>query len=364
MTKDVAFLSCYKWLLTSTQTWYHVPFSPLPDDKMELVEVVAPDEVDPEVLEAQQRFVALEFPAQFGSKVMKHLSTSFQPLTELGFAHLKRLKKHPEAPKTLMALVCPLDSEKWEREASSEKFQQLETMFEAKLTTAEALKLTPRTREVFERHTKHWPLIFHASVEEAAALPPIEEEEKKKMEKHLREAVDIGGTVTEELKNKWSCAWGCVIVNPEVDEQVATSEMLADMQSKYRFDTIYHPVMVAVDRVAERDRRREEVEAETARKKQKCEDAKTSGVKEGENKADEKQNESYLCTGYDIYLDREPCAMCAMALVHSRARRVVFDRANPSDGVLLSSFKMHTIKSLNHHYRVFQLALASEEKTG
>ncbi|KAL3667509.1 hypothetical protein V7S43_007729 [Phytophthora oleae] len=334
---------------------------------MELVEVVAPDEVDPEVLEAQQRFVALEFPARFGSKVMKHLTTSFQPLTELGFAHLKRLKKHPETPKTLVALVCPLNSDEWKTAMKSEELQQLETIFEAKLTTAGALKLAPRTREVFEKHTKHWPLIFHASVEEAVALPPIEEEEKKKMEKHLRNAVSIGEKVKKESKSKWSCAWGCVVVDPEVDEQVATSEVHADMQPKYRFETIYHPVMVAVDSVAERDRRREEVGVETARKKQKCDDgidAATSELDEVDSKSKTKQNESYLCTGYDIYLDRELCAMCAMALVHSRARRVVFDRANPSDGVLLSFFKLHTIKSLNHHYRVFQLALTSEEETG
>ncbi|ETM51047.1 hypothetical protein L914_05015, partial [Phytophthora nicotianae] len=77
-----------------------------------------------------------------------------------------------------------------------------------------------------------------------------------------------------------------------------------------------------------------------------AEDAATSGQKENEGGSD-KKSESNLCTGYDIYLDHEPCAMCAMALVHSRARRVVFDRTNPADGVLLSSFKLHTIKSLN-----------------
>ncbi|GMF12152.1 unnamed protein product [Phytophthora lilii] len=316
---------------------------------MELEEVVTPDELDAEALEAQQRFVALEFPARFGAKVMKHLSTQFQPLTELGFAHLKRLKKHAETPKTLVALVCPLDSDAAE---PSEQLKQLETMFEARLTTAEALKFAPRTRELFETYTKHWPLIFHASVKEAAALPPIELDEKERMEKHLKTALDIGEKVNQERK-KLSCAWSCVVVDPEVDQQVATSEIREELRAKYKFGTLYHPVMVAVDAVAERDRRRETEVKEASHKRQKLEE--TSAELQQDDDMETKQNESYLCTGYDIYMDREPCAMCAMALVHSRSRRVVFHHANPEDGVLLSSFKLHTIKSLNHHYRVFQL---------
>ncbi|POM73124.1 Hypothetical protein PHPALM_10058 [Phytophthora palmivora] len=155
------------------------------------------------------------------------------------------------------------------------------------------------------------------------------------------------------------------LMDPEVDEQVATSEVSGELQTKYKFETLYHPVMVAVDGVAERDRRREVEVDETARKKQKCVkgDESRPALKEEKSNGELLQSESYLCTGYDVYLDREPCAMCAMALVHSRARRVVFDRANPDDGVLMSSFKLHTIKSLNHHYRVFQLSLTSEEKT-
>ncbi|EGZ26197.1 hypothetical protein PHYSODRAFT_457385, partial [Phytophthora sojae] len=236
---------------------------------MELVEVVAPEEFDAEALEAQQRFVALEFPARFGSKVMKHLSASFQPLTELGFAHLKRLKKHAESPKTLVALVCPLNSDAHDTTEPSEELEQLETMFEARLTTADALKLAPRTRELFEKHTKHWPLIFHASVEEATALPPIEDHEKEKMLKHLKSAVSVGERLKEEREQTLSCAWGCVVVDLETDEPVATSEVGEELQAKYKFETLYHPVMVAVDAVAERDRRREVEVQEKASKKQK-----------------------------------------------------------------------------------------------
>eukprot|EP00547_Thalassionema_nitzschioides_P017342 CAMPEP_0194250270 /NCGR_PEP_ID=MMETSP0158-20130606/22574_1 /TAXON_ID=33649 /ORGANISM="Thalassionema nitzschioides, Strain L26-B" /LENGTH=277 /DNA_ID=CAMNT_0038987009 /DNA_START=139 /DNA_END=969 /DNA_ORIENTATION=- len=40
----------------------------------------------------------------------------------------------------------------------------------------------------------------------------------------------------------------------------------------------------------------------------------------------------YLCTGYDMYLRNEPNVYEAMALVHSRIRRVVFEYPNSTEG--------------------------------
>jgi tRNA-specific adenosine deaminase 3 len=60
----------------------------------------------------------------------------------------------------------------------------------------------------------------------------------------------------------------------------------------------------------------------------------------------------YICTGYDVYVTREPCAMCAMALVHSRVRRVFYGCPSPQ-GALGTQVKLHTLKGLNHHYEVF-----------
>jgi tRNA-specific adenosine deaminase 3 len=50
--------------------------------------------------------------------------------------------------------------------------------------------------------------------------------------------------------------------------------------------------------------------------------------------------------------------MCAMALLHSRVRRVVYCERDLQHGALGGSFRLHGEKSLNHHYQVFQLPRA------
>lgn len=68
---------------------------------------------------------------------------------------------------------------------------------------------------------------------------------------------------------------------------------------------------------------------------------------------DNKKEGPYLCTGYYIYMLREPCVMCSMALVHSRVKRVFFCMDNEKHGGLKSRVKLQTIASLNHHFEVF-----------
>ncbi|KAJ0170179.1 hypothetical protein K1T71_014107 [Dendrolimus kikuchii] len=66
-----------------------------------------------------------------------------------------------------------------------------------------------------------------------------------------------------------------------------------------------------------------------------------------------KSDSPYLCTGYDVYLLREPCLMCAMGLVHARAKRVFFAVDNEFMGALKSKTKLQCVESLNHHFDVF-----------
>jgi len=53
-------------------------------------------------------------------------------------------------------------------------------------------------------------------------------------------------------------------------------------------------------------------------------------------------------TDCDLYVTKEPCAMCAGALVHTRIRRVIFGCADPLAGAAGSVMNLLQMPALNH----------------
>jgi len=57
---------------------------------------------------------------------------------------------------------------------------------------------------------------------------------------------------------------------------------------------------------------------------------------------------NYRLTGCTLYVTLEPCAMCAMAMVHARLGRVVWGAGDPKTGAAGSVFNLLTDPRHNH----------------
>src|SRR5438874_12747987 len=62
----------------------------------------------------------------------------------------------------------------------------------------------------------------------------------------------------------------------------------------------------------------------------------------------------------DLYVTKEPCAMCAGALVHVRMRRVVFGCTDPRSGAAGGSLNLLQMVSFNHRCEITSGILMSE----
>ncbi len=59
--------------------------------------------------------------------------------------------------------------------------------------------------------------------------------------------------------------------------------------------------------------------------------------------------QNYRLPDCTLYVTLEPCAMCAMALLHARLKRVVFAAADPKTGAAGSVLDLFADPRLNHH---------------
>jgi tRNA(Arg) A34 adenosine deaminase TadA len=118
------------------------------------------------------------------------------------------------------------------------------------------------------------------------------------------------------------------------------SEELASQGSSITNNPLATPPILAIQGVSRRERQ--------------------AALEKGMTSSDFRQGQ-YLCTGYDIFLLREPSMFESMALVHSRIRRVVFGINDAAEGGLGGSgHSLHSLAGTNHHYRVFQCSQGSE----
>jgi len=72
---------------------------------------------------------------------------------------------------------------------------------------------------------------------------------------------------------------------------------------------------------------------------------------------------NYRLPECEIYVTLEPCAMCAMALLHARVKRVVYGASDPKAGAAGSVIDVFGNAALNHHTSVLGGVLGEESGT-
>jgi len=65
-------------------------------------------------------------------------------------------------------------------------------------------------------------------------------------------------------------------------------------------------------------------------------------------------------TDCDLYVTKEPCPMCAGALVHTRIRRVIFGCTDPAAGAAGSVINLLQMPALNHRCEITSGVLQKE----
>jgi tRNA(adenine34) deaminase len=70
--------------------------------------------------------------------------------------------------------------------------------------------------------------------------------------------------------------------------------------------------------------------------------------------------ENYRLPECELYVSLEPCAMCAMAMLHARLKRVVYAAPDPKTGAAGSVLNLFADARLNHHTELVSQVLAPE----
>lgn len=186
----------------------------------------------------------------------------------------------------------------------------------------------------------------------SACAGSLQQEEKGEMTRYMREVCSAA--------NKSGMDNAALIVNPDTQDVVALE---VDAQASH---PLHHAVMQALDAVAtgylaqsdtlENGNGAGEPQSKRMRTPDDENGAATSACNMPQHSLCESSDQPYLCKGYDCYVVCEPCVMCAMALTHSRIRRVLYAKTDPS-GALGGAIRLHGQAGLNHRLQVYHVQL-------
>nr|XP_056720073.1 probable inactive tRNA-specific adenosine deaminase-like protein 3 [Euleptes europaea] len=275
------------------------------------------------------------------SRLVKEVSAIY-PLGD--YSHLKRVRACGSANSlhSLEMILCLADGKGKALRTVSELFpnSQLDLSGLGEPFLTQVPLNPPLTRLQYEEAASHWPVTFHENKRISQALSGclFTASEKASMQCHMELAIQAA----QRGARQGMRPVGAVVVDPATERILAVGHDCRD-----GVNPLLHAAMVCIDLVACGQGggayRYQDYPgctflplADSLDQSSSC----TDGL-------------PYICTGYDMYLTREPCAMCAMALVHSRIERVFYGAPSPH-GALATKYHIHSRKDLNHRYEVYR----------
>ncbi|CAA6662272.1 unnamed protein product [Spirodela intermedia] len=348
--------------------------------------VHVPDKV-PGLEESTVNVLASNVEPKLANTIMRQLSL-VAPLENL--RHVKRIRRKPTTGKSELSIVlCPSFGNENELGSIPDDVQKLINDYHLSPFTAKVYKYAATSKEEWEEQCKLWPTSYHPMVN-VNCVTGFSEEDSQWIISCMKTTLSFELFLCLDLTLQGLNA--ALIVDPAsrqliasaVDQtpvtlesffpenggdeaenfgrlfQVYTSDESAEALSSVSClqpwswpqqcpqDLPWHPLkhapVVAIESSAARDRQLFPLH-----------DLNPSSAFHPRGRG-QRSHRPYLCTGFDIYLAWEPCAMCAMALVHQRVRRIFFAFPNPNAGALGSVHRLQGERSLNHHYSVFRVS--------
>ena len=302
-----------------------------------------------------------------------------------GCAHLKRVHKGLASDDRIAVLLCL-----GQAESLAPEVHAILAGCGAPPQSVQVPEHAPLTRRQFDEWNRVWPVHFH----EAAATRSLAvwsdapaEHELPVMRSHMRRAI----AAAQHNAENGGRSVAAVIVRHDSspgDSSSGGAETVAVCADATRpspsggeCSAGGHPLSHAVMRCIEEVAREERARGYAMRKRRASSGAgAATSPADGEAQASSEASEatsaaaaideqpaeaasgSHLCVACEIYVTHEPCAMCAMALVHSRVRRLIYALPAAGGGALGSRYLLHTEPSLNHHFTVIRGMLVEEAK--
>ncbi|XP_075961902.1 putative inactive tRNA-specific adenosine deaminase-like protein 3 [Anarhichas minor] len=301
---------------------------------------------DVELIEA---FAAPILDKKETSRLLRELSGLY-PLN--GLQHIKRVRAVREkgSPHPLEVLVCLVSDAPDLKAVSIDSLLPSGGVRRDGLGEPFVVKVPARpalTRPQFELASKHWPTSFHEDKQVTVALrgelfSPLQ---KARMQTYMTAALTAARAGTELGME----AVGAAVVDPATERIVAVGH---DCRGDH---PLHHAVMVCIDLVAQS----QDGGCYSFDRYPACRLTPPTPDTSQSAAGAEASSQPYICTGYDLYVTREPCVMCAMALVHSRIGRVFYGTSS-ADGAVGTKYKIHSQKDLNHRFEVYKGVLGKQ----